>query len=67
MIFLQRGATLLCSGGKSNAQATATTSTALKLLASEFLPLHPSFADRVSTILFGLLLASPKVKADPGT
>lgn len=45
-----------------NVQATATISTALKLLASEFLTLHPSFAERVSTILFGLLLVSPKVK-----
>lgn len=43
-------------------QATATASMALKLLSSEFLALHPSFAERVATIIFGVLLASPKVK-----
>ena len=62
--FSRKDVTLLCSGGKVKVHATATAIMALKLLASEFLVLHPSFAERVATLLFGLLLATTKVKVN---
>lgn len=58
--IISTGMNTITAGGKMNTQAIVTTSTALKLLASDFLALHSSFADRVSTILFGLLVTSPK-------
>lgn len=43
------------------AEAKGTASLALKVLATRFLELHPSFADQVAAFLFSLLLVSPKV------
>jgi len=42
------------------AEAKCTASLALKVLATRFLELHPSFADQVAAFLFSLLLVSPK-------
>lgn len=44
------------------AHATTISNVALTPLASEFLILHPSFAVRVTTLYFDLLIASAKVK-----
>ena len=44
--------------------AAATANIALKLLASEFLAIHPNFVERVAVLLFGLLLASPEVNVN---
>ncbi|KAG0589672.1 hypothetical protein KC19_1G038600 [Ceratodon purpureus] len=59
--IISKSINTITTGGKTKAQATAAASMALTLLASEFLSLHPSFAERTATLLFGLLLASPKM------
>lgn len=42
--------------------AKGTASLALKILASRFLELHPSFLEKVALVIFGHLLVSQKVR-----
>lgn len=58
--IISRSLHSITSGVNVDARVIATASSTLKLLASGFLTLHPTFAERVATVLFGLCLTSRK-------